>query len=107
MDKINILSNNNEISMVLANRIKEERIAQNLKQSDLARRANVKIHVVRNFEQFGKITLDNLISILRGLRKVEVFSGIFNFSKERIELDAFEYKEKIIKKQKKRVYSAK
>ena len=67
MNNINILSSNEDIAKILALRIKKERIAQNLKQAELANMADVKPHVIRNLEQHSKITLDNLISIIRAL----------------------------------------
>ncbi len=103
---INFFTTNQEISKILSGRIKEERIAQNLKQVDLAYIANVKIHVIRNFEQHSTITLDNLISIIRALKKLDIFEELFDFAKERREVDAFEYLE-MKKKTKKRVYDAK
>jgi len=105
--KIDFFSRNEDIAMLLALRIKEERIAQNLKQSELATRADLKIHVIRNLEQHSKITLDNLISILRALKKLDVFNDMFDFAKERIEVDAFEYTKEQKMKSKKRVKSAK
>jgi len=92
---------------MLSLRIKEERIAQELKQNELALLANVKVHVVRNLEQHSTITLDNLISIIRALKKLDVFDNMFDFAQERIDVDAFNYINKLRKKTKKRVKSAK
>ena len=80
---------------------------QELKQSDLAQKANVKVHVVRNLEQHSKITLDNLISIVRALKKLDIFNEMFDFAKQRIEVDAFNYVAEKKLKAKKRVKSAK
>ena len=88
-----LLLSDSEIAMDLAQRIKKERIAQNIKQTDLALRADISLSVVKNFEQFGKITLKNLISILKALGKSSLFTELFDFEKERIENDAFEYAE--------------
>lgn len=106
-NKIDFLSTNEDIAMLLSSRIKEERIAQELKQSELATKANVKVHVVRNLEQHSKITLDNLISIIRALKKLDIFNDMFDFAKQRIEVDAFNYINEQNKKTKKRVKSAK
>ncbi len=97
--KIDFFSTNEDIAKLLSSRIKEERIAQELKQSELAQRANVKVHVVRNFEQRSKITLDNLISILRALKKLDIFNALFDFAQERIEVDAFNYANDVKPKQ--------
>ncbi len=106
-DKIDFFSTNDDIAKLLSFRIKEERIAQQLKQSELAARANVKVHVVRNLEQHSKITLDNLISIIRALKKLDIFNEMFDFAKQRIEVDAFNYINEQKLKTKKRVKSAK
>ena len=104
-NKIDFFSTNEDIASLLSFRIKEERIAQELKQSELAARANVKVHVIRNLEQHSKITLDNLISIIRALKKLDIFNEMFDFAKQRIEVDAFNYVNK--QKTKQRVKSAK
>ena len=106
-DTIDFLSTNNDIAQLLSFRIKEERIAQALKQSELAYKADVKIHVVRNFEQHHKISLDNLISLLRALKKLNIFNEMFDFEQERIDVDVFLYLEEKKKRTKKRVKSAK
>lgn len=105
-DNINFFSTNEDIAKLLSFRIKEERIAQKIKQKDLADRANIKPHVVRNLEQHSTVTLDNLISIIRALKKLDIFEDMFDFAKERIELDAFEYQQ-MNANRKKRVYDAK
>ena len=105
--KIDFFSTNDDIAHLLSSRIKDERIMQELKQSELALKANVKVHVIRNLEQHSKISLDNLISILRALKKVDIFNEMFNFAKERIEVDAFNYAYEQSRKTKKRVKSAK
>ena len=106
-NKINVLSSNKEISSLLSSRIKQERLAQGLKQIDLAKKANVGIRIIRELEQNSKISLDSLISVIRALQKIDIFNSLFDFAKERIELDAFEYQEKILNKAKKRVYDGK
>ncbi len=105
--QIDFFSTNEDIAILLSIRIKEERIAQELKQSELATKANVKVHVVRNLEQHSKITLDNLISIIRALKKLDIFNEMFDFTKQRIEVDAFNYANEQALKIKKRVKSAK
>lgn len=105
--KIDFFSTNDDIAKILSARIKDERIAQELKQSDLAKMADVKPHVIRNLEQHSKVSLDNLISIIRALKKLSIFEDMFDFEQERIDIDAFNYKNNIDKKAKKRVRDAK
>jgi len=92
--KVDFFSSNDDIARLLSLRIKQERIAQELKQSELADMANVKVHVIRNLEQHSKVTLD-------------IFNDMFDFNKERIELDAFNYINEQSKKARQRVKSAK
>ncbi len=106
-DTIDFLSTNKDIALLLSFRIKEERIAQELKQSELAEKADVKVYVVRNFEQHYKISLDNLISILRALKKLNIFNEMFDFAQERIDVDVFNYLEEKKNRAKQRVRSAK
>ena len=91
MKEINILSTNDDIAKILALRIKKERLSQNLKQEELAQRADVKPHVVRNLEQHSKISLDNLISIMRALRKTDVFENMFAFEMQKSIIKLKEY----------------
>ena len=107
MNNINFFSTNDDIAKLLSSRIKNERIAQNLKQEDLAKMADIKTHVIRNLEQKSTITLNNLISIIRALKKLDIFEEMFDFDKERIEVDAFKYQEEIGSKKRQRVRSGK
>ena len=92
------LCSDSEIATLLSTRIKKERIIQNIKQKELADKADVSIDILRNFEQKGKITLVNLISILRALGKTSLFEELFDFEKARIEYDASLYNEKLKEK---------
>ena len=69
--------------------------------------ADVKPHVIINLEQHSKVSLDNLISIIRALKKLSIFEDMFDFKQERIDIDAFKYKNDSSKKAKKRVRDAK
>lgn len=105
--EIDYFSTNDDIAKILSSRIKDERLAQGIKQERLAEMADIKTHVIRNLEQHSKVSLDNLISILRALKKVDIFKDMFDFAKERIEVDAHKYKKEILSKKRKRVYDAK
>jgi len=107
MSNVNFLTSDDDISRLLSSRITKERIIQDIDQKELARRAGVSLFAVRNFEQNGKITLINLIAIVRAIRKTKIFEDLFDFEKERIDVDAFEYHEKFQDKyNKKRVRNA-
>lgn len=107
-ESISYFTSDNDVCKILAQRIKKERIAQQITQEDMAYRANVSSYAVRNFEQKGEITLGNLVAVLGALNKKNVLSNLFDFTQERIEFDAFEYLENLEKKyNKKRVRHAK
>jgi predicted transcriptional regulator len=108
MSEFGFLTSSEDISKTLSSRVTKERIIQGIDQKELARRADISLFAVRNFEQNGKITLDNLVCILRAIRKINSLENLFDFEKERIEVDAFEYLEKYQHKyNKKRVVSEK
>lgn len=107
-NNISYFTSDEDICKILAQRIKRERIAQQITQKDMAYRSNISNYVVRTFEQKGEITLKNLISILGTLNKKDVLNNLFDFVQERVDVDAFEYLENIEKKyNKKRVRHAK
>lgn len=93
---INLLTDR-EVALMLSHRLKKERIAQQLKQAELAERAKLSVSTIKNFENHGKITLINLISILKGLGKRSLFDDLFDFETERMEFDMFEYSENLKK----------
>ena len=99
-----MFKSDSEIALIIAQRFKQERLFLQLTQVDLAKRALVSVKVVRNFEQHGKINLINLIALTKALNRSNIFDDLFNFEKERIELDVFEYMEQMKKnKNRKRV----
>ncbi len=89
---------NSEICSLLAKRIKQERLAQNLKQKEFAKRANISSSTYILFEKTGQISLERLVSIIRALGKIDVLSSFLDFDKERLETDAFAWEENRRKK---------
>jgi len=98
MQDIGYFTSNEEIMEILSQRITSERIIQNINQKELSKKANVTNYVVREFEQNHKISLENLIAILRALGKTDLFNTLFDFKAQRIEVDAVLFQEKIEKK---------
>ena len=82
-----------EICMLLAKRIRLERLAQNLRQQDIAERANISLPTYILFEKTGQISLERLVKIIRALGKIDTLSGFLDFDKERLETDVFKWEE--------------
>ncbi|MEA2100439.1 MAG: helix-turn-helix transcriptional regulator [Campylobacterota bacterium] len=107
MSNIGYLTSDKEIMEILSQRITNERIVQNINQKELSKKANISLYTVREFEQNHKISLENLIGILRALGKTNLFNTLFDFKAQRVEVDAVLFQEKIEKKyNKKRVKHA-
>jgi transcriptional regulator with XRE-family HTH domain len=104
MDDVSYLSNK-EICALLAKRIKNERIAQNLTQEDFAKKSETSLDTYRKFEQKGVTSLVKLVAYIKALNKVTLFQELFDFEKERKEADIEEFisgldknKRKIVRK---------
>jgi transcriptional regulator with XRE-family HTH domain len=61
------LLTNNEIMLSIANKVVKERKVKDMSQKALAEHSNVPLGTLRNFEQNGAISLENLIQITRAL----------------------------------------
>ncbi|CCV65147.1 Transcriptional regulator, XRE family [Paracholeplasma brassicae] len=96
--KLQGFETNSQIISELGKRIKERRIALNMTQRDVAKDSGVSIRTISGFENGENISLDNLISILRVLRLLQEFNGLF----PKKMIDPFEVLEQ--KQTQKRVY---
>jgi transcriptional regulator with XRE-family HTH domain len=56
---------------LVADRVRQARVAQNLKQSTLAERAGVALPTLRRFEQKGEVSLKYLVRILHALGRLD------------------------------------
>jgi len=65
-----------EMARELADRVKAERLRQNLKQETLADRSGVSVPTIRRYERTGRATLDNLLRICHALGRVDEFAGL-------------------------------
>jgi transcriptional regulator with XRE-family HTH domain len=72
------LMTDTEVMSYLSRSVKEIRIRQNLKQTDLASRSGVPLGTVRAVERSGKISLSNFIKILRVLDKLDILIELGN-----------------------------
>jgi transcriptional regulator with XRE-family HTH domain len=77
---LNHIKTPSEISMALANRVKQTRIRRSITQEELAERSGVSFGSVKRFEQTGEISLKHLILISKVLRSSEQFDELFSLS---------------------------
>ena len=77
---LNHIKTPSEISMALANRVKQTRIRRSITQEELAERSGVSFGSVKRFEQIGEISLKHLILISKVLRCSEQFDELFSLS---------------------------
>ena len=77
---LNHIKTPSEISMALANRVKQTRIRRSITQEELAERSGVSFGSVKRFEQTGEISLKHLILISKVLRSSEQWDELFSLS---------------------------
>ena len=61
---------------LLADRVREARVALGLKQSTLAARAGVALPTLQRFEQIGEVSLKHLMRICHALGRLDEFETI-------------------------------
>lgn len=71
------LSTPDEIAQEIGDRIRANRLAQNLSQSELAARAGISERALRNFERSGKGTFDLFLRTTSALGLTGVLSELF------------------------------
>ena len=71
------LSSSQEVVAELGQRLRAQRLLQNLQQDELASRAGISERALRNIERSGRATLDNFVSVVMALGLVEELGGIF------------------------------
>lgn len=70
------LSTPEEIAQKLAVKIRTLRLAQNWKQTTLAKRSGVTLASLRRFEHTGKVSLQNLLKLSFALRRLDDFESL-------------------------------
>ena len=70
-------ASNAEVALELGRRLKAQRLAQNLQQTELAARAGVARGTVQNLETKGQCSLESLVRIVRVLGLVEDLARMF------------------------------
>ncbi len=71
------LSTAYEVGRELGQRLRAQRLQQNLQQAELAARAGVSEGTVRNLETKGQATLESLLRIIIALGLVSEMAGLF------------------------------
>jgi transcriptional regulator with XRE-family HTH domain len=73
-----------EIATELARRLRAQRLAQNLQQSELAARAGISEKTVRTFERTGRASLDVFLRIVSALGLADSLSDLFELKAKSI-----------------------
>ncbi len=73
-----------EIAQEFGSRLRVNRLAQNLQQSELAARAGVSERALRNFERSGRGSLDLFLRVAFALGLVESMSSLFELKPKSI-----------------------
>ena len=79
------LSTPDEIAQEIGDRIRANRLAQNLSQSELAARAGISERALRNFERSGKGTFDLFLRTTSALGLTGALSELFVLKPKSIE----------------------
>ncbi len=66
-----------EIATLLGGNLRAQRLAQNLRQDELAARAGVAVGTVRNLEGKGQASLESLVRVVSSLGLAAEFDGLF------------------------------
>lgn len=66
-----------EMCRAVAERVKTLRLAQELTQSELARRSDVALATLRYFERTGRISFERLLRLAVTLRALDAFDALF------------------------------
>lgn len=66
-----------ELTLLLAQRVRERRLAQELTQQGLAERAGVTLASLKRFERTGQIALLSLLRLAVALGQTEEFAQLF------------------------------
>lgn len=78
------LSTPREICTELGQRLKKQRLSQNIKQEELAGRAGVSVGTVKNLEGKGQSSLSSLVRIVVALDLVQELGSLFELKVQTI-----------------------
>lgn len=66
-----------DVSRILAVRLKELRLARGWKQATLAQRSGVSLASLRRFEESGRVSLESLLALAFALNRLDDFEALF------------------------------
>ena len=66
-----------QVSLDLAARLRELRLARGWRQATLAERSGVSLGSLRRFESSGRVSLQNLLKLAFALRRLDDFDAVF------------------------------
>ncbi len=78
------LASTDEIAQEFGNRLRAQRLSQNLQQSELAARAGISERALRNFERSGRGSFDLLLRAALALGLIESMSNLFELKPKSI-----------------------
>jgi transcriptional regulator with XRE-family HTH domain len=81
-----MLSTAPEVCLALGERLRAQRLAQNLQQAELAQRAGVSKLTILNLENKGAVTLQSFIQVVRALGLVDELLPLFALQPKSIAL---------------------
>jgi DNA-binding XRE family transcriptional regulator len=73
------LATYSEICHEIGRRLKQQRLAKNLKQQDLAHRAGISVGTVKNLESKGQCSLENLVRVVFALGLTQELAPLFTY----------------------------
>ena len=93
-----------ELAKNIAQQVVEHRIRLNYKQKDFAKKIGMALRTYERFEHTGKVSFENLLSILAGIGKKDIFTKALALDQvEQLGIEAFIEKDNV--KKRKRVRS--
>lgn len=79
-----ILSTPDEVLATIGNRLREQRIARELPQSELAAMTGLSLGAIRKLESSGKSSLDTLVRVAQALGLVSELDCLFELKRDSI-----------------------
>lgn len=73
------LQTDEELSITLAQRFKNQRVHKNISQKELSLKSKVNVSKIRRFEQEGKIQFLDLITLLRTIGEKKMIEEFMDF----------------------------
>ncbi len=78
------LAATNEIAQEFGKRLRAHRLAQNVKQTELAARAGISLRTLVDFEHYGRGSLNVFLRVASALGLIESMSGLFELKPKSI-----------------------